>query len=127
MNGNEHLITEVLKGELGFKGFVVSDWAAVKQLPGDYPAQVSAAINAGIDMVMVPDDYQTFTLVLKTEVNNGHIPLSRIDDAVSRILTKKFELALFEKPYTNRDYLAQIGSPEHRALARQAVRESLVL
>jgi len=127
MHGNQHLITDVLKGELGFKGFVVSDWAAVKQLKGDYAAQVSTAINAGIDMVMVPDDYQTFTLTLKNEVNAGHIPMSRIDDAVSRILTKKFELGLFEKPYTNRTYTAQIGSPEHRAVARQAVRESLVL
>jgi beta-glucosidase len=127
MHGNQHLITDVLKGELGFKGFIVSDWAAVKQLPGDYAAQVSAAINAGIDMVMVPDDYQTFTLTLKKEVDNGHIPLARIDDAVSRILTKKFELALFEKPYADRTYASQVGSAEHRDLARQAVRESLVL
>ena len=127
MHGNQHLITEVLKGELGFKGFIVSDWAAVKQLKGDYAAQVSLAINAGIDMVMVPDDYQTFTLVLKNEVNNGNIPLSRIDNAVSRILTKKFELALFENPYADRTYAAQVGSAEHRDLARQAVRESLVL
>jgi beta-glucosidase len=127
MHSNQHLITEVLKGELGFKGFVVSDWAAVKQLKGDYAAQVSTAINAGIDMVMVPDDYQTFTLVLKNEVNNGHIPMSRIDDAVSRILTKKFELALFEKPYADRTYAAQVGSAAHRDVARQAVRESLVL
>ncbi len=127
MHADKYLITDVLKGELGFKGFVVSDWKAINQLPGDYFSQVEAAINAGIDMVMVPDDYATFILALRTEVKNGHIPMARIDDAVSRILTQKFALGLFEKPFTNRTYTSQIGSVEHRAVARQAVRESLVL
>lgn len=127
MSANRFLVTQVLKGELGFSGFVVSDWAAVKQLPGTYAAEISAAINAGIDMVMVPDDYKVFIPTLIQEVKNGHIPQARIDDAVTRILTKKMELGLFERPFTNRTFTAQVGSPEHRAVARQAVRESLVL
>lgn len=127
LHGHKYLITDVLKAELGFSGFVVSDWAGIDQLPGDYPSDVRLAINAGIDMVMVPHNYQLFTSTLRTEVNAGNIPLSRIDDAVRRILTKKFELGLFEWPYTDRSYTATIGSAAHRAIARDAVRQSLVL
>src|SRR5581483_1313793 len=127
VHGNAHLITEVLKGELGFKGFVISDWGAVKQLPGDYPSQVRAAINAGVDMVMVPDDYKLFISTLRAEVQAGRVTNARIDDAVTRILTRKFELGLFERPKADRSYLATIGSPEHRAVARDAVRQSVVL
>jgi beta-glucosidase len=127
VHGNAHLITEVLKGELGFKGFVISDWGAVKQLPGDYPSQVRAAINAGVDMVMVPDDYKLFISTLRGEVQAGRVTAARIDDAVARILTRKFELGLFERPKADRSYLATIGSPEHRAVARDAVRQSVVL
>jgi beta-glucosidase len=127
MHANAHLINDVLKGELGFKGFVISDWGAVKQLPGDYPAQVRAAINAGVDMVMVPDDYKLFISTLRAEVAAGRVPQARIDDAVRRILTKKFELGLFERPKSDRSLAATIGSPEHRAVARDAVRQSLVL
>jgi beta-glucosidase len=127
MHGNKYLITDVLKTELGFKGFVVSDWAGINQLPGDYASDVRTSINAGIDMIMVPDNYKLFIDTLRNEVNLGNVPLSRIDDAVSRILTKKFELGLFEKPYTDRTYTAAIGSASHRAVARDAVRQSLVL
>jgi len=127
LHGHKYLITDVLKGELGFSGFVVSDWAGIDQLPGDYPSDVRTAINAGIDMVMVPHNYQLFTGTLRNEVNAGTVPLSRIDDAVRRILTKKFELGLFERPYTDRSYTATIGSAAHRAIARDAVRQSLVL
>jgi len=130
MHANRYLITDVLKGELGFTGFVVSDWAGINQIDGvgSFSAtDVSTAINAGIDMVMVPDRYKEFESTVKAEVGNGHIPLSRIDDAVSRILTKKFELGLFEHPYTDRTYTPTVGSAAHRALARQAVRESQVL
>jgi beta-glucosidase len=130
MHAQKYLITDVLKGELGFSGFVVSDWAGINQIDGQSgftAAEVATAVNAGIDMVMVPDNYKTFESYLKTDVQNGTVPQSRIDDAVSRILTKKFQLGLFERPYTDRTYTATVGSATHRALARQAVRESLVL
>lgn len=127
VHGHKYLITDLLKGELGFTGFVVSDWAGIDQLSSDYAYAVRTAINAGIDMVMVPDDYQRFLTTLRNEVNAGRIPMARIDDAVSRILTKKFELGLFEQPFTDRSYTSTIGSAEHRQLARKAVRESLVL
>lgn len=126
-HGNQYLITTVLKGELGFQGIVISDWAGIDQLPGDYASNVRTAINAGIDMVMVPSNYKTFISTLRTEVNAGRVPMSRIDDAVTRILNEKFALGLFSQPLTNRTYTAQVGSPAHRAVARQAVRESLVL
>ena len=126
-HGNQYLITTVLKGELGFQGIVISDWAGIDQLPGDYASDVRTAINAGIDMVMVPSNYKTFISTLRTEVTAGRVPMSRIDDAVMRILNAKFALGLFSQPLTNRAYTAQVGSPAHRAVARQAVRESLVL
>ncbi len=126
-HGNPYLITTVLKGELGFQGIVVSDWAGIDQLPGDYASDVRTAINAGIDMVMVPTNYKTFISTLRSEVLAGNVPMSRIDDAVTRILNAKFALGLFDQPYTDRAYTAQVGSAAHRAVARQAVRESLVL
>ena len=126
-HGNQYLITTVLKGELGFQGIVVSDWAGIDQLPGDYASDVRTAINAGIDMVMVPSNYKTFISTLRAEVTAGRIPMSRIDDAVIRILNAKFALGLFSQPFTDRAYTAQVGSDAHRAVARQAVRESLVL
>src|SRR4029077_12140118 len=85
------------------------------------------AINAGIDMVMVPDNYKTYISTLDTQIKAGNIPLSRIDDAVTRILTAKFALGLFTQPYTDRTYTTGVGSAAHRAVARQATRESQVL
>jgi beta-glucosidase len=126
-HSNQYLITTVLKGELGFQGIVVSDWAGINQISSDYAYDVRTAINAGIDMVMVPDNYKTFISTLRNEVNAGNVPISRIDDAVTRILNAKFALDLFNHPYTDRSYTAQVGSAAHRAVARQAVRESLVL
>ena len=127
-HGNSYLITSVLKGELGFKGFVVSDWGGVKQLPGaTYADQVRTAVNAGIDMIMVPDDYVGTINAIVDQVNAGNISQARIDDAVTRILNAKFSLDLFNHPYTDRTYTPQVGSAAHRAVARQAVRESLVL
>ena len=127
-HGNSYLINTVLKGELGFKGFVVSDWAGVKQLPdATYADQVAHAVNAGIDMIMVPDDYIGTINAIVNGVNAGKIAQSRVDDAVSRILTSKFALDLFNHPYTDRSYTGQVGSAAHRDVARQAVRESLVL
>jgi beta-glucosidase len=126
-HGNQYLITTVLKGELGFQGIVVSDWAGINQISSNYATAVRTAINAGIDMVMVPDNYKAFISTLRSEVNAGNIPISRIDDAVTRILNAKFALDLFNHPLTDRAFTAQVGSAAHRALARQAVRESLVL
>lgn len=130
MHGDKYLITDVLKGELGFSGFVVTDWGGIDQLDGQsgFTAdEVRTAINAGIDMVMVPNAYRTFISLLKSEVQAGRVPMSRIDDANRRILTKKFELGLFEHPLTDRSYTGTVGSADHRAIARQAVRESMVL
>ncbi|WP_433307108.1 glycoside hydrolase family 3 N-terminal domain-containing protein [Actinoplanes sp. CA-030573] len=130
MHAGKYLITDVLKKELGFTGITISDWAAIDQLdgqPGFTRAEVVTAVNAGLDMLMVPENWQTFLGYLRAAVQGGEIPISRIDDAVSRILTKKFELGLFEKPYADRAYADTVGSAAHRALARQAVRESQVL
>jgi beta-glucosidase len=127
MHGNRYLLTDVLKGELGFSGFLVSDWAGIDQLPGDYASDVETAVNAGLDMIMVPDDYRTFIDTLRTLVEEGRVPMTRIDDAVRRILTQKVEAHLFEQPFADRSLLAEVGSAEHRELARRAVRQSLVL
>jgi beta-glucosidase len=130
MHANRYLLTTVLKRQLGFTGFVVSDWGAVSLLdgtPGLSSDEVATAIDAGIDMVMVPDDYRGFIALANRDVATGKIPVSRIDDAVRRILRVKFQLGLFEHPYADRSYLRTVGSAAHRALARQAVRESLVL
>ncbi|GAA1360041.1 glycoside hydrolase family 3 protein [Catellatospora chokoriensis] len=131
LHGHRYLLTDVLKGELGFTGFVVSDWNAIDQIDGVRdaftPAEVSTAINAGIDMVMVPERWREFISVLRDEVNAGTVPTSRIDDANRRILTKKFELGMFERPLADRSQFDQVGSAAHRELARQAVRQSQVL
>jgi beta-glucosidase len=127
MHAHHELLTDVLKGSMHFGGFVISDWEGIHQIPGDWPTQVRTGVNAGIDMMMEPNAYQSFETTLIDEVNAGRVSMSRIDDAVSRILTKKFELGLFEHPFTDRTNLAAIGSPAHRAVARRAVSESQVL
>lgn len=127
MHGSKYWIADVLKNELGFKGFVVSDWQGIDQLSGDYKTNIKLAVNAGIDMVMVPYQYKIFIQYLKELVNENQISIERIDDAVRRILMVKFELELFEKPYTDRSLIASVGSASHREVARQCVRESLVL
>ncbi|MDX6292271.1 MAG: beta-glucosidase [Kribbellaceae bacterium] len=127
MHGNAELINGVLKQRMGFDGFVISDWQAIDQLPGDYPSDVRTSINAGLDMIMVPSNYQGFTQTLTDEVTAGRVPLARVDDAVSRILTQKFKLGLFEHPYADTGNLSSIGSAEHRAVAREAAAKSQVL
>lgn len=127
MHGNKYLITDVLKGELGFKGFVVSDWQGIDQIHPDYYQAVVTAINAGVDMNMVPYDFKKFMSALKHAVEIGDVPQARIDDAVRRILTAKYELGLFEQPQHDTQAEASVGTVEHRALAREAVRKSLVL
>ncbi|WP_309063605.1 glycoside hydrolase family 3 N-terminal domain-containing protein [Streptomyces sp.] len=129
-HAHKYLVTDVLKGELGFTGFVVSDWAAIDQLDGRSgftAAEITTAVNAGVDMVMVPHDYKKFLSLLRGEVSAGRISMARVDDANRRILTKKFRLGLFERPLTDRSFTSQVGSAEHRALAREAVRASQVL
>jgi len=105
----------------------VSDWAAIDQLPGDYVSDVESSINAGIDMVMVPNNYAEFVNALKSLVDQNKVSIDRINDAVKRILRVKFELGLFEKPLADRSLLSLVGSSDHRDVARQCVRESVVL
>ena len=132
-HANKFLLTDLLKEELGFKGFVVSDWAAIEEIPGDYKSDIITSINAGIDLVMVPgslygqNHYKTFIKLLKESIEEGSIPMSRIDDAVNRILSVKYDLGLFNEPYGNIEYASHVGSEKHRELARKAVRKSMVL
>lgn len=130
MSGNKRLLTEVLKDELGFEGFLISDYGAIDALPGDYKHKIAMTINAGMDMVMVPEHYQEFIARLKESAQDGTVPMERIDDAVRRILRVKFAMGLMDKNHSqiaDRTLWKQFGSPEHRAVARDAVRQSLVL
>jgi len=133
MSDNKYLLTDVLKRELGFQGFLVSDWAAIDQISADYKKDIERSINAGMDMVMIPygpghdNNYVEFIQHLKQLVAAGSVPQSRIDDAVRRILRAKLELGLFEHPDADLQLLAQVGSVPHREVARECVRASLVL
>jgi len=127
LHGHQYLVTDVLKKELGFKGFVISDYAGIDQISPDYPTAVRTAINAGVDMVMVPFDYKRFISTLEAEVTAGNVPESRIDDAAFRILREKFRFGLFEHPFSDTRFEGRFGGKAHRALARRAVQESLVL
>jgi beta-glucosidase len=128
MHGHRELITDVLKGKMHFDGFVISDYEGINHITGgDRAFQIRTGVNAGIDMMMEPNKYQEFETVLLDEVAHGRVSMSRVDDAVSRILTKKFQLGLFEHPFTNRADLGKVGSPAHRAVARRAVAKSQVL
>jgi len=135
LHGHKYLMTDLLKGELGFQGFIISDWAGIDEIPGDYKSDIIQSINAGVDMVMVPGDtskggstYREFISKLIQAVNEGSIEMSRIDDAVTRILNVKENMGLLDAPYSNdRALLPTVGSPEHRAVARRAVRESIVM
>lgn len=127
MHGHDYLINDVLKGELGFDGFVVSDWGGIDLIATDYYDAVVMSINAGVDMNMVPQNYPLFIETMNSAIENGDISLNRVDDAVRRILRVKFMMGLFERPFSDRELLDTVGSEEHRAIARQAVRESLVL
>src|SRR3954453_13304919 len=134
MHANQELITGWLKQQQGFDGFVISDWRGIRQLPGTYTDQGEASVNAGVDMFMEPiqapnnpNGWDVFIPTLTGLVDSGAVPMSRIDDAVSRILTAKFELGLFEHPYTNRKNIDTIGDRQHRKVARRAVAESQVL
>jgi beta-glucosidase len=129
-SGNQYLLTRLLKQELGFEGFLISDYNAIDQITRDYKAAIEASIDAGMDMAMVPDHYRLFIRNLKELVAEGKVPMARIDDAVTRILRVKMAMGLLDKnrsPLADRSLQKTFGSAEHRAMARQAVRESLVL
>ena len=122
MHAHKAMINDTLKGHLKFDGIVVSDWKAYSRFGG------TDIINAGIDMVMAVDgDLSMFQDGVRNAVLNGVIPQARIDDAVRRILRQKFRVGLFDNPFPNKELIKKIGIKEHRAIARQAVRESLVL
>ena len=148
--GNKRLLTDILKGELGFEGFVISDYNAIDQLvapaaeaatpvsnnasgqvtASDYKACIEIAINAGVDMVMVTDKYRDFIRLLQDLVHEGKIPMSRVDDAVTRTLRVKFAMGLMDGQFTEAAdprLVADFGTEAHREVAREAVRRSLVL
>ncbi|KAL4599337.1 hypothetical protein ACB092_11G119700 [Castanea dentata] len=131
MHANHELVTGFLKDTLKFKGFVISDWEGVDRITSpphsNYTYSVQAAIQAGIDMVMVPFNYTEFIDDLTYLVKNNFIPMDRIDDAVARILLVKFTMGLFENPLADFSLVNELGSQAHRDLAREAVRKSLVL
>ena len=130
MSESKYWLTDVLKGEMAFAGFVVSDWEAVSGLSGDsFSSNVVLAINAGVDMLMEPERFREARLAIIDGVNNGQIDISRVDDAVRRILTVKFDYGLFEDPYMENLTLKEdvLGSEDYRYLAKSLVEESLVL
>jgi len=129
-SANKHLLTDILKNELGFEGFLISDYNAIDQITPDYKKDIEIAINAGMDMVMLTGQYADYCVKLKELVGEGQVPLSRIDDAVTRILRVKFALGLMDPkrpPLADRSLWKSFGSAEHRALARQAVHATMVL
>lgn len=131
MHANHYLLTKYLKNTLKFKGFIISDDEGIDRLTSpphsNYTYSIQASILAGIDMVMVPYKYDEFVNNLTVLVEKNVIPISRIDDAVTRILRVKFTLGLFENPYADLSFAKHLGSQAHRELAREAVRKSLVL
>jgi beta-glucosidase len=127
MHAHRHLLTGVLKGELGFQGFVVSDWEGIELIDPDYDAAVEASINAGVDMYMVPFDVARFMDTLERHARSGRVPLDRIDDAVRRILAVKARLGLLDAPREPGPSLDRVGCAEHRALAREAAAATQVL
>lgn len=130
MHENAYLLTDVLKGRMGFDGLVVGDWNGHGQVPGCTNASCAAAINAGVDLVMVPNDWKAMIQNTLAQVRSGEISQSRLDEAVRRILRVKLRAGLFDgiSPSQRAGSLKNaIGSSEHRALARRAVRETLVL
>lgn len=131
MHANRDMVTGFLKNILRFRGFVISDWEGIDRITSpphaNYSYSIQAGISAGIDMIMVPNTYKEFIDGLTSHVKNEVIPMSRIDDAVKRILRVKFTMGLFENPLADNSLVDELGSQEHRELAREAVRKSLVL
>ncbi|KAJ9540443.1 hypothetical protein OSB04_026949 [Centaurea solstitialis] len=131
MHANRYLVTDFLKNTLKFKGFVISDWQGIDRITepahANYTYSIVAGMNAGIDMFMVPYNYTEFIDGLTYLVKNKFISMTRVDDAVKRILRVKFTMGLFENPLADYSMTKHLGSQEHRDLAREAVRKTLVL
>jgi len=127
MHGQDYLINDVLIDEMWFDGFIVSDWGGADQITNDYYEAIVTSINAGVDMNMVPYDYRRFIDTMLEAVENGDISEARIDEAVTNILMVKFELGLFERPFSDSSLLAEVGSEAHRTIAQDAVAQSQVL
>ena len=130
VSGDKHLLTGILKNELGFEGFLISDYNAVDQIDKDYKKSIGISINAGMDMVMVPERYKLYIEDLKALVKDGTVPMSRIDDAVTRILRVKAAMGMLDpsrSQLADRSLWKSFGSPEHRQVGREAVRQSLVV
>jgi beta-glucosidase len=131
LHGNRYLLTDILKGRMGFAGFVVGDWNAQEQVPGCTKSSCAAAFLAGVDMLMAPDSWQELYRNTLAQVRSGEIPQARVDDAVRRILRVKAIAGLFDrlppKQRSDAGHFAELGSAAHRAIAREAVRKSLVL
>ncbi len=131
MHGNASLLTDVLKGRMNFGGFIVGDWNGHGQLPGCSPTDCPASMMAGLDMYMAPDSWKGLYASTLAAAKNGALPMARLDDAVARILRVKLRSGVFEagkpssRPFAGQ--FAELGSPAHRAVAREAVRKSLVL
>ncbi len=132
VHASKYLLTDLLRKELGFKGLIVTDWEDIIRLHTRHDvaatprAAVAMAINAGIDMSMVPNDFSFFDL-LKEAVQKGEVPMSRIDDAVRRILTLKEKVGLFDNPYPEDAAVNNFGRPEYQTLALQAAHEAITL
>ncbi len=133
-HANGYLFNDLLKAEMGFDGFVISDWQGIDEIPGDYKSDIINSVNAGIDMIMVPgavihggEHYKTFLSLFKEAVDEGLISEERLNDAVRRILRIKYRSGLMNNPMTDRTLLEKAGSSEHKALAREAVQKSQVL
>ena len=127
MHGSRAMLTDVLKTKMGFDGFVITDWNGHGEVPGCRNDSCAAAINAGNDMIMVPDDWKAFIANTIKQVESGEIPMARIDDAVSRIIRVKLRAGLFDKSPAQNAYAGKDEVMQPRELARRAVRESLVL
>ena len=133
-HANGYLFNDLLKDEMGFDGFVISDWQGIDEIPGDYKSDIINSVNAGLDMIMVPgavkwdgEHYKTFLNLFKEAVDEGLITEERLNDAVRRILRIKYRSGLMNNPMTDRTLIEKAGSIEHKDLAREAVQKSLVL
>lgn len=127
LHGSRVAITDILKNKLGFDGFVVSDWNGIAEVPGCRNDSCAQSVNAGMDMFMVPDDWKAFIANTIKQVESGEIPMARIDDAVTRIVRVKLRAGLFGKRPSQNAYAGKDAALQDRALARRAVRQSLVL